>query len=58
MLGMHDVVRMTGLSKSTIKRRVQDGSFLKRHAHECPTPPLAAGDVRAQREPRIEQGRQ
>ncbi len=27
MLDMHDVVRMTGLSKSTIKRRVAEGSF-------------------------------
>lgn len=27
MLDMHDVVRVTGLSKSTIKRRVAEGSF-------------------------------
>ena len=29
MLDMHDVVRITGLSKSTIKRRVQGSSFPK-----------------------------
>jgi len=57
MLDLNDVVRMTGLWKSTIKRRVQDGGFPKPQRTSVRRIGWLAADVKVWRAQLIEQGR-